>query len=64
MLNFIISKIHVEYAIHIYIFTHTWFPAFGQAVVTGVVPSAPPVLAFSLYIAKGSAIPLFVDQDL
>ena len=29
--------------------------------VTGVVPSSPPVLAFNLYRAKGSAIPLPVD---
>ena len=29
--------------------------------VTGVVPSPPPVLAFNFYRAKGSAIPLLVD---
>ena len=33
-------------------YTYTYFPAFGQAVVTGVVPSLPPqVLAFDFYRA-------------
>ena len=32
-----------------------------QEVVTGVVPSFPPVLAFNSYRAQGSAIPLLVD---
>ena len=31
--------------------THIYFPASGQAVVTGVVPFSPPVLAFILYRA-------------
>ena len=29
--------------------------------VTGVVPSSPPVLAFNFYRAQGSAIPRLVD---
>ena len=32
-------------------FAHFYFPASGQAVVTGVVPSPPPVLAFNFYRA-------------
>ena len=38
-------------------FSHFYFPASGQAVVTGVDPSPPPVLASNSYRAKGSAIP-------
>ena len=32
-----------------FFFSHYYFPASGQAVVTGVVPFLPPVLAFDLY---------------
>ena len=32
-----------------------------KPVVTGVVPSPPPVFAFKYYRAEGSAIPLLVD---
>ena len=38
-----------------------YFPASGQAVVTGVVPSPPPVRAFNFYRAYGSPFPLLVD---
>ena len=41
--------------------TFTFFPPSGQAVVTSVVLSPPPVLAFNFYRAEGSAIPLLVD---
>ena len=34
-----------------FFFSHFYFPASGQAVVTGVVPSPPPVLAFIFYRA-------------
>ena len=34
--------------------THIYFPVSGQAVVTGVVTSPPPVLAFNFYLAQGS----------
>ena len=45
-----------------FFFTLIYFPASGQAVVTGVVPSdRPPVLAFNFCRANGSAIPLLVD---
>ena len=30
-------------------FSHFYFPASGQAVVTGVVPSPPPVLTFNFF---------------
>ena len=33
------------------LFTHIYFSASGQAVVTGVVTSSPPVLAFHFYRA-------------
>ena len=33
------------------LFFALYFPASGQAVVTGVVPSSPPVLAFIFYSA-------------
>ena len=47
---------------YLFMFSHTfYFPASGQAVVTGVVPPPPPVLAFNFYRAKGSATPLLVD---
>ena len=38
-------------AVLFFFFTHIYFPASGQAVVTGVVPSPPPVLAFNFYRA-------------
>ena len=38
--------------IYIYIFSHFCFPASGQAVVTGVVPS-PPLFLPSIFIAHG-----------
>ena len=42
-----------------FFFLHVCFPASGQAVVTGVVPSSPRFfLAFNFYRAKGSTIPL------
>ena len=45
-----------------FFFPHFYIPASGQAVVTGVVPCSPPVLAFNFYRAQGSAIPpLLVD---
>ena len=34
-----------------FFFSHFYFPASGQAVVTGVVPFFPPVLAFDFYRA-------------
>ena len=34
-----------------FFFAHFYFPASGQAVVTGVVPSPLPVLAFNFYRA-------------
>ena len=45
-----------------FFFSNFYFPASGQAVVTGVVPSPPRFLP-SIFIAhtKGSAIPLLVD---
>ena len=43
-----------------FFFSPSSFPASGQAVVTGAVPSPPPVLAFNFYRAKSSAIPLLV----
>ena len=51
---------------HIFFFscTHLYFPASGQAVVTGVVPSSPRFLP-SIFIAhKSSAILLLVDFSL
>ena len=42
------------------IFAHFHFPASGQAVVTGVVPSSPRFLP-SIFIGQGAAIPLLVD---
>ena len=35
----------------LHFFSHFYFPASGQAVITGVVPSPPPVLAFNFYRA-------------
>jgi len=35
--------------------------ASGKTVVSGVVPSPPPVRAFRFYRAQGSAFPLLVD---
>ena len=34
-----------------FFFSHFYFPASGQAVVTGAVPSSPPVHAFNFYRA-------------
>ena len=42
-------------------FAHFYFPASGQAVVTGCRPFFPPVLGFNLYRVWGSAVPLLVD---
>ena len=36
----------------IYILTHIYFPASGQAVVTGVVPSPPGFLRSNIYISR------------
>ena len=44
-----------------FFFSHFYFPASGQAVVTGVVPSPPRFLPSTFFRAKGSAIPLLVD---
>ena len=41
----------VCYVLVLIFFTHICFPASGQAVVTGVVPSPPPVLALNFYRA-------------
>ena len=44
-----------------FFFAHFYFPASGQAVVTGVVPSPPQFLP-SIFIAHlGLALPLLVD---
>ena len=40
-----------------FFFSHFYFPASGQAVVTGVVPSSPPVLAFQLLSRIGFSNP-------
>ena len=40
---------------------HFHFPASGQAVVTGIIPSPPRFLPSIFYRAEGSAIPLLVD---
>ena len=40
---------------------HFYFPASGQAVVTGVVPSPSRFVPSIVYRAQGSAIPLLVD---
>ena len=46
----------------LFVFSHIYFLASGQAVVTSVVPSFPRyLLAFILYRALGSPIPLLVD---
>ena len=42
--------------------THIYFPASGQAVVTGVVPSFPPVLAFNFSSRIGFSDPMLVDS--
>ena len=47
-----------------FFFTHIYFPASGQAVVTGVVSSSPRFLPHNFYRARGSAIPLLVDFSL
>ena len=41
---------HFFYSVFIY-FAHFYFPASGQAVVTGVVPFPPLVLDFNFYRA-------------
>ena len=44
--------------------SHLYFPASGQAMVTGRCrPLSPPILAFNYYRAQGSAIPLLVDYS-
>ena len=35
----------------LYFSSHFYFPTSGQAVVTGVVPFSPPVVAFNFYRA-------------
>ena len=42
-----------------FFFAYFYCSASRQAVVTGVVPSPSPVLAFKFYRAQGSAIPTF-----
>ena len=46
--------------VHIIFFTRFYFPASGQAVVTGVVPSPPRFLP-SIFVAHRGQIPLLVD---
>ena len=50
----------IVYFYVLFCYSHFYFPAFRQAVVTGVVPSLPGLLP-SIFSAYGSAISLLVD---
>ena len=45
------NQVMVSSATFFFFFAHIYFPASGQAVVAGVVPFPPPVLAFIFYRA-------------
>ena len=47
----------VSYQHFFFSFTHIYFPASGQAVVTGVVPSPPPVLCLQFLSCLGFSNP-------